>query len=198
MKNINTIILVISLVFNIVYFIKFKTTISELDDCNYLHTKSEELLAQMTDSYIVRYEYDNKVLEADKYFSDTLRSLTKDGPKLLLCFNQQSCESCVSLALNEINGIGANIGYNNLIIVTNFSNNREAKYLGERFDEKINVINYQSDNMIFLGEKYQFLSPNFFILNDNLKVSHFFIFSIDNPTLNDRYFKQIESYYKFL
>lgn len=128
--------------------------------------------------------------------NDTVEVLSLlDTPKLIYRFLENSCESCIDDDISLIKELGESIGYQKIIIATDFENTRLLK-------EFINRKGIISSCYILKEELNLSLEPEssrrkgafYFILDNNLRIRFAYI-SDDYPDFNKIYMNRICEYF---
>jgi len=80
----------------------------------------------------------------------------------------------------------------NIIILTKYKNENEAIYLSKRLNERFVVFNITSEKQLYVDDLYS-LPPCFFIMDDDLTINYFFLYSLNQSILNKEYINVVEN-----
>jgi hypothetical protein len=174
---------------------ELRNTHIALKNCTINERAEKNISNILINDLITQFNYNSKVANGKKEILYSLRKHLGGKPKLFLGFNESSCESCVDLALAELNKLDKIISNKNIILLTRFKNERDAYYLSRRLNGKFIIFNTKNENDIILGDNYSNLAPNFFVLTSNLQVQFFHIYSLTSPSLNKEYFIAVSNFF---
>ncbi|MCF8223394.1 MAG: hypothetical protein K9J25_09630 [Bacteroidales bacterium] len=192
MKKIFAAFLVCSIILNLIYFYKLKQKSMQYRNCVSKEIIASSNLNCVINSQITYFKFENKTFSGKKSIIDSLRYYIKNSPKLFLSFNENSCESCITQALNEIVRIGSVIGGKNIIILTKYKNENEAIYLSKRLNDRFIVFNITSEEQLYVDDLY-LQPPCFFIMDDDLTINCFFLYSLNQSILNEEYINAVKN-----
>lgn len=198
MRKLTILIIVALVLLNLMVLYHYKKLSHALVSCNSSlagQTKlNENIVSTLQEN--LHWQY----LVAEKKFSgklstlDSLRIAIGNSQKLVLCFGDQTCEACVENALADIRGLSERIGAEKILFLTYFANKRDALVLSRRFADSIAVFNVVNENALVLDQYHTAMPVNFFMLNRQLKPTHFYVHNTKFPKLNEVYYASITSY----
>lgn len=195
-KSIIIILVIISSVINIFLFVKLHKTNKSLSIAISNEHVVKTKLIQNIDYQESQINYSGKRFVGKNTILDTIKKLTENSPKIFMSFNEYACESCLNMAFSLLDSIGNEIGYERIIVLTNFDNNNYAISLSKKYQDKFNVLNIDTINFGFLENK-EFLTKdiNYFIMDDKMLSYFFFYYSLNFPSLNKSYHDAIIKYF---
>lgn len=193
-----TILIVTALVLlNLLVLYRYKTLTRALNSCNSgiaIQAKlAEEAVNTMQENLHWQYRVAGKGFEGKPATLDSLRNTIGNSTKLVLCFGDQTCEACVESALADIKGLTRHIGARNMLFLTYFSDRRDALVLSRRFADSIAVFNVQNEAALVLDKYHTAMPANLFMLDKQLKPTHFYIHNLKFPKLNETYYASVKS-----
>jgi hypothetical protein len=186
----------LSILLNFWFFNKNNNINKELEFNTTEKERSNSMLNTFIDSQISQFNYNGKHFNADQNILDSLKKFINNKPKLFLSFNESSCETCVDLAIDKLKLIAPKLGYENIILLTQYKNKREPFYLSKKLGDKFKIFNIPDEKYIILDKNYSSQPPNFFILDKNMIINYFFYHSINFPSLNNAFFQSIVNYFE--
>lgn len=196
MKSIAVILLSFSILLNICFLVKLDRTKTSLEISIFKELNIADQLDNKIESEKTQFELNNKTFHGRQSTLDSLKTIINDNPKLLFCFTESSCETCVDQCIEDLKNLGNKIGNENILIFTTYKNKRQSVFLQKRLEDKFNVFNVTSESFITPSNNYFFKSPNFSIIDKNLTINFVYIYSINFPEIQNSYIDFVESYFK--
>jgi hypothetical protein len=109
----------------------------------------------------------------------------------LFIFNESACETCVDKAISDLLTVGKTLGNRKILFITNFSDTRQVLCLQKRLDDAFRIYNLPPGTLITRSNALFEKTPSFSIVDKNLNLNHFYIYSIAFPELNGCYFNSV-------
>jgi len=133
---------------------------------------------------ILTTSLDNNVVEISDLISSS---------KLIYRFSSFACDGCVESDFKILRELGDSIGNENIIILSKYSNLKDARIYYNNLNLPFNYFNYGSELEIPI-EKNANDAPCFFILEPNLEVIFPYV-SKPSHSIKSAYFQRIIQYY---
>lgn len=123
-----------------------------------------------------------------------LKEIIGKTPKLIFKFSETDCSECVKSEVINLDILSKEVGSENIIILTGFSNPKN--FLLFRTKSETNIRAYNMENQI-LGlpietENYPFL----FIVDSSLNVNSIFVPFKEAPVLSEKYYNIVKKNFK--
>lgn len=196
-KIIYLFIVFLLVIFNMLMLFRLVKCKDDFNYCNSLNISlsntNKTIISNIIATHIYRFRFTNKSFEGDQIITDLLINAIGNSPKLFYFFNQSSCEACVDNAIIELREVSNRIGYDQIIILSQYNNTRDAIILSKRV-APIKLINLEKSNFTSIDETKELIPPCFFIMDIDLTPKFFFVYSTDIQSLNDEYFNSVNSY----
>ncbi len=133
---------------------------------------------------ILTTSLDNNAVEISELISSS---------KLIYRFSSFACDGCVENDFNILRKLGDSIGNENIIILSKYSNLKDARIYYNNLNFPFNFFNYGNELEIPI-EKNTNDEPCFFILEPNLEVIFPYV-SKPSHSIKSAYFQRIIQYY---
>jgi hypothetical protein len=139
--------------------------------------------------------YESRYLNNTELLSQTgdtvfLKDLVSKNSMLILRYPIASCKPCSDTLLVFIEKLSKVIGNNRIGIISSYINPRDFHY--QSLNSKSTAKFYNSRDGHFGIDSTINNSPYFFVLNEQLEITHFFIPNISFPGIITTYFEIIE------
>ncbi|WP_133177809.1 hypothetical protein [Chitinophaga parva] len=118
---------------------------------------------------------------------DIGKIVSQKGQLLVFQFDRNACSACIENEMSNLNDLGNVNPYAILIVATSFDNDIQAKLYLDRFKIPFRFIAVNKENFPFTTVPH--LIPCYFMLDQTLRTSRFFIPDKNNNDLTNRYLK---------
>ncbi|MEA1877051.1 MAG: hypothetical protein U9N86_09300 [Bacteroidota bacterium] len=132
-------------------------------------------ISEYNDRSSLKFQIDSEILgsiylitsDSDSLFVDDLL----DSPKLVLRFSNQFCPPCIDDALKFLNDIGQSIGYDNIIVISDFKSSNLLKLFAESHQIKSPIYRFPGSFSFSIDKKEgSDKVPFYMILDSDLRV----------------------------
>lgn len=114
-------------------------------------------------------------------------------PKLIYYFSSNGCPGCFEPIISQLDTLGQKIGYENILILAKFSNNRNLKSYWSDKPQHIPIYRVNENLGLFYSPDYDYAYA--FLLSHNMNVRKFIVTDKSNVTCSDNYFDLIVEYF---
>jgi len=189
--------LFIALVFSLGILLRYcmKVT-SELKNCKADTENITNIIYELSNYSMIQNHYNGKSLEAYYELYDFLKASLEDGPKLIVSFNEYSCEACIDYLIDWIDMVSKEIDKSKIVFLVMYEDEHEASFINRRLHEEYAFFSYSSGKELFVDEDYKYVPPCVYILTSDLVITNFFIFSIKFQELNEEYLRDVKTNFK--
>ncbi|TSA32387.1 MAG: hypothetical protein D4R64_16250 [Porphyromonadaceae bacterium] len=154
--------------------------------------------------YVYRFNrelYTENLTLRDLYLTDLnndtvpIKSLVTSS-KLIYRFSNQSCSACVADDIKYLRELGDSIGYQNIIIISDYENTRLLNIFRNSTGINFPCYNFTgSFNLSIETDSDIKKTPFFFLLDEKLKIQYAFL-ADEYPELNEIYFSRIRAFFR--
>ena len=161
--------------------------------------KNNQILDLFVNTYGVQIQSDGMKIEKDiriqSLEGDTIyfSQLFENEYKLVFCYSELNCSTCVEKEFENLKKISSEIGVNNIIILASYTNIRDLSVFMRVNDNKFPVYKINNNKLGLLIDKYD--SPYLFVTNRNMIANQIFLPLKEIPLLSDMYYNVIKTRY---
>lgn len=114
-------------------------------------------------------------------------------PKLVYYFSSNGCPGCFEPVIFQLNTLGKKIGYENILILAKFSNNRNLKSYWSDKPKKMSIYRIDESLGLFYSPDYDYAYA--FLLNHNMNARKFIVTDKSNVSYSNNYFDLLVEYF---
>jgi len=166
-----------------------------------------ERLSEINDKYFNsfqhQFETESSYIDTDvlliKFNGDIVKlgNLIGGTPKLILRYTEYECQACVIEEIKRLNELSNIIGKNNIIILSSYSNDRDAIIFSKYYKVLPTIYNISNEKLKLNPSKHQ--RPYLFILDNDLIIKNLFFPLKELPKLSALYYNAVVTrYFSFL
>lgn len=134
------------------------------------------------------YNRDNKEL--------FLQNILSHSPQFIYYFSEKGCTGCFEPFLYKLDSLSNSIGSDNIIVISEFSNNRSFKKFIENKFNKINIYRTKEKLGIINIQDYEYAYA--FLTDSNRKAHKVIITDKSNVDFTDEYLKYTIDFFKYI
>ena len=113
---------------------------------------------------------------------------------LVYRFSNRSCSPCVENDIMELKKLGSTIGYDNIIIISDYDNTRSLINLISKFSMSFKCYNYKNNIELAIDQESSMKeAPFFLVINRDLEIN-FAHLSHEDDKINEIYFNRVKEF----
>lgn len=134
---------------------------------------SDRFNAVLGDAYL-QYQFEGrKVIQLDKSLQGQVFDDCK-AEKVFFYLDDEDCEACINSLVNDVRGLGEEIGNSRVAILSNYTDNREPTYIYHKLEKKVKVYNLAGTGTS-VDSLFRRLPPSVFISDSTMVVRCLYI-----------------------
>lgn len=156
---------------------------SSLDQCEKANQSNVSRLNTVTGDVYLQFLFEGKkVIELD---SDLKKKVFASGKaeKIFFYFDDEDCEACINSLVNAIRELGKEVGNSRVVVLSNYTDNREPTYIYHKLGKKVEVYNL-SGTGTRVDSLFRRLPPSVFISDSTMVVRCLYVYKPKEGEMN--------------